>query len=203
MISLGRRTKIQCVFSPRGAEGGCWLWAQHTGEPLCPPHEQLPHRQPVEAVPAWHSQDRPTACVCPSTQDLRVLQAALQLSLRPCLPIYFLSVRWIWSCWQEWKLPLAGNKDRCSFSSTGLLFPQSLVRTQAAHMLAVPKRATSNTTPAPAQRALCGCSLNQSNQDTDGLTSFYLVLPSMPACLPLSHTLRKAMFTFHPYRSLS
>lgn len=56
MISLGSRSKIQCVVSPRVAEGGCWLWAQHTGEPLRPPHEQLTHRQPAEPVPAWHSQ---------------------------------------------------------------------------------------------------------------------------------------------------
>lgn len=42
----------------------------------------------------------------------------------PCLSIYFLSVRCIWSCWQEWKLPLAGNTDRCSFLPQASYFPR-------------------------------------------------------------------------------
>lgn len=42
------------MWSSRAAEVDCWLWgylwAQHTGEPLCLPDYQLPHRQPAETA---------------------------------------------------------------------------------------------------------------------------------------------------------
>lgn len=97
----------------------------------------------------------------------------------------------------EWKLPLAGNTDTCSFFSTGSLFPQSFVRTK---WLTCQLGSTE-----PPLKHSCPCTersvriLSESIQLL-GHRWAPIVLPCTPLyCLPVpqSHSLGKAMFTFH------